>query len=169
MSPRFLRTAHKHPVGPTCLRTVHLTHARAGFSDVVLLHEYLEPQECRVQGRRCDDRCVQKNGRFPARLLSTVRMGRPRSSPSLRGLGMPHSPVILRECGFCQMFAGSSQLMWVHSSIMWAASPLDSYGWWARKHVVIALGCLYSRAATGSDFERLDPRHEAHSLVGAPT
>jgi hypothetical protein len=39
-------------------------------------------------------------------------------------------------------------IMWVHSLIMWAASPLDSHRLWARKHAVLAPSKLCSRAAT---------------------
>ena len=91
------------------MRTVRFTQAGAGLANVVFLNEFVVPCVGGFGGQRDGSGRVRENGRFPARLLSTVRMGRPRSSPSLRGLGMPHPPVILMECGFGQMFAGCSQ------------------------------------------------------------
>ena len=69
-----------------------------------------------------------------------------------RGLSrVRRSPAILIRDGQKRMFAGSSQLMWVHSQRIWVWADLDSQGLWAGKRAVLAPGNLSSRAATVSD------------------
>jgi hypothetical protein len=46
-------------------------------------------------------------------------------------LGMQHPPLILRDCGFDEMFAGSSQIMWAHSQIIWVRAESYSHVIWA--------------------------------------
>ena len=44
------------------MRTGRFTHVSADFSDVVFLHEYVEPESCGLGGQARDEGLVRQNG-----------------------------------------------------------------------------------------------------------
>jgi hypothetical protein len=110
-SPRSLRTARKHPAGPTIPENGSLYLCQSGllrrcFSErvfwTVSMQVWRPKRWCRARATK----------RPFSRTPPLYAEGWPQS------LGRQHPPRILRDCGFDEMFAGSSHIMWAHSSIM---------------------------------------------------